>query len=89
MPSSTLSELGERILLAVWKLNGAGKPAVTEHMLKAELSEVSNDISQELRRLQEQGFIVRATGENAEFALTPIGLAILRQVEEDKLQELG
>ena len=90
MPSGTLSGLGERILLAVWKLNGVGNRSVTEHILKAELSGVSDDISQELQRLQEQGFIVRTeAGETAEFALTPIGLAILRQVEEDKLQELG
>jgi predicted transcriptional regulator len=90
MSSDTLSGLGERILLAVWKLNGVGKRSVTEHILKSELSGASDDISHELQRLQEQGFIIRAEADGiAEFALTPIGLAILRQVEEDKLQELG
>jgi len=90
MPPDTLSGLGERILLAVWKLNGVGKRSVTEETLKAELSDAADYFSQELQTLQDLGFIVKAGADGrADLALTPIGLAILRQIEEDKLQELG
>ena len=90
MPSDTLSGIGERILLAIWKLNGLGTRSVTEYVLRAELTGVADDLLQELQRLEEQGFVVKIeAGRSTEFTLTPIGLAILRQVEEDKLQELG
>ena len=90
MPSNSLSGLGEKILLAVWKLNEVGKRSVTEETLKAELSDAADDFSQELQTLQDLGFIVKAGADGrTELALTPIGLAILRQIEEDKLQELG
>lgn len=89
MPSDTLSVLGEKILLAVWKANAAGIRAVGEDALRSELSDSSDDFSQELKTLQDLGFIVIGNSDGqAEFALTPIGLAILRQIEEDKLQEL-
>lgn len=90
MPSDTLSVLGEKILLAIWKSNAVGIRSVAEEALRAELSDSSDGFSQELQALQELGFVVkRNTTERNEFALTPLGLAILRQIEEDKLQELG
>ena len=89
MPSDVLSEIGEKILLAAWKLNGVGNRTVTEESLKAESSVSAEEFAQETGILQVQGFIVKSTAqESNEFALTPLGLAILRQVEEDKLQEL-
>ncbi len=90
MPSDTLSVLGKKILLAVWKLNAVGIRSVAEGALRAELPDSSDGFSQELQTLQDLGFVVkRNTNERNEFALTPLGLAILRQIEEDKLQELG
>ena len=90
MPSDTLSVLGEKILLAIWKSNAVGIRSVAEEALRAELPDSSDGFSQELQALQELGFVVkRNTTERNEFALTPLGLAILRQIEEDKLQELG
>jgi DNA-binding HxlR family transcriptional regulator len=91
MPSDTLSVLGARILLTVWKLNAVGTRPVAEEALRAELPDSSDDFSQELQTLQDLGFVVKGNTENEknEFALTPLGLAILRQIEEDKLQELG
>jgi hypothetical protein len=89
MPSNTLSVPGERILLAVWKLNAVGIRSVGEEALRKELADLSDGFSQELQTLQDLGFVVRGnTNGRAEFALTPLGLAILRQIEEDKLQEL-
>jgi len=89
MPSDTLSVLGEKILLAIWKSNAIGIRSVAEDVLKSELSNSGDGFSQELETLQDLAFI---TSENkdgrTEFALTPLGLAILRQIEEDKLQEL-
>jgi hypothetical protein len=88
MPPGSLSEIGERILLAAWKLNGLGERSVAEETLKAESSS-DEEFARELSILEAQGFITRSsTLDRAEFTLTPLGLAILRQVEEDKLQEL-
>ena len=89
MPSDTLSVLGGKILLAVWKSNAAGIRSVREDALRAECSDSSEAFSQELKTLEDLGFIVRESdGGRSEFALAPLGLAILRQIEEDKLQEL-
>lgn len=89
MPSDTLSVLGGKILLAIWKSNAIGIRSVGEDALKSELSDSSNGFSQELKVLHDLGFIIRGNNDGrAEFALTPLGLAILRQIEEDKLQEL-
>ena len=90
MPSDTLSVLGARILLTVWKLKGVGEKSVTEEALIEELPDRNNGFSQELKGLQELGFVtkININGKDG-VALTPLGLAILRQIEEDKLQELG
>jgi DNA-binding HxlR family transcriptional regulator len=89
MPSDTLSVLGEKILLAIWKSNAIGIRSVGEDALKSDISDSSNGFSQELKTLLNLGFITRGSnGGGSEFALTPLGLAILRQIEEDKLQEL-
>ena len=90
MPSDSQSGLSEKILLAVWKLKGVGSRYVKEKELKAELPDVGEGFSRELQTLQDRGFIVKSNSDrDTEFALTPIGVAILRQMEEDKLQELG
>jgi len=89
MPSDTLSVLGEKILLAVWKANAIGIRSAAEDALRSELSDSNGDFLQELNTLQDLGFITTGnTDGQTEFALTPLGLAILRQIEEDKLQEL-
>ncbi len=85
-----LSEIQERVLLAVWKLTGIGQKMVEEDRLKAELSqEPPPDLAEAVDRLHDQSFLdksVEAGGTN--FSLTPLGLAILRKLEEDRLQEL-
>jgi len=88
MPPGSLSEIGERILLAAWKLHGVGNQTVTEEALKAESSLSTEEFNDATSVLQAQGFIMRSSAQGGELALTPLGLAILRQVEEDKLQEL-
>ena len=89
MPSDTLSVLGQKILLAVWKSNALGVKGVTEDALKTEVADSSEGFPQELKTLEDLGFIIKGNSNSpTQFTLTPLGLAILRQVEEDKLQEL-
>ena len=90
MPSDTLSVLGARILLTMWKLKGVGEKSVTEAALREELPDRNDGFSQELKALHELGFVTkRNTNGKDGVTLTSLGLAILRQIEEDKLQELG
>jgi hypothetical protein len=86
-----ISELQERILLGLWKLKGIGDNPIDEEILRKTLppdpqaSKWTND----LRSLLNQGFLQAASknGRNS-VSLTPLGLAILRKIEEDRLQEL-
>jgi DNA-binding MarR family transcriptional regulator len=85
-----LSELEERTLLAIWKLKGIGKNGVEESSLQTELTnETPQNLAAALEALQNQGFIKKANSSDRKFlSLTPLGLAILRKLEEDRLQEL-
>ncbi len=93
MPStnSRLTEIEERILLTLWKLKGIGKDHVREDTLRIDpgLEATKDPLTAKIEKLRTQGFleIATANGGNA-ISLTPLGLAILRQIEEDKLQEL-
>lgn len=92
MPSiNKLTEFEEEILLALWKLKGIGKSHVKEDSLKSDLAVGPSDDhwAEEITNLRNQGFLQTAflNGQNA-ISLTPFGLSILRQIEEDKLQEL-
>ena len=85
-----LSDLEERILLAVWKLGGVGKNAVDENKLRTELAnETPQNLAGAIETLRNQGFL-EATNlhDRTLISLTPLGLAILRKLEEDRLQEL-
>jgi hypothetical protein len=86
-----LTESEERILLALWKLKGIGKNHIREDSLKADLAAGASDehLTNEIMNMQSQGFLETVTvDEQNTISLTPLGLAILRQIEEDKLQEL-
>lgn len=90
-PKGTLSDLEERILLALWKLRGIGKNTINERILKADLAAESESEGwmERIRSLNNQGFLEMGNvdGQNS-FSLTALGLAILRRIEEDRLQEL-
>ena len=91
MPSiNNLTESEERILLALWKLKGIGSNHVRVDYLAAELAELSGDRwTEDVVKLQTQGFVDTVTDDDHNaISLTPLGLAILRQIEEDRLQEL-
>ncbi len=93
MPSSEmLSELEEKILLAVWKLKGIGKNMVMEEAVKADLAEEGayHEWSKWIANLRRQEFLETSNldGRTA-FSLTSLGLSILRRLEEDRLQEIG
>ena len=85
-----LSDLQERVLLAIWKLSSIGQNTVEESKLKAELNqEPPQDLADATDQLHNRGFLDKSTAEGAtNFSLTPLGLAILRKLEEDRLQEL-
>jgi len=88
--TNSLSDLEERILLAIWKLRGIGKNAVDESRLQTELTnETPQNLSGAIEKLRNQGFLERTSlHDRMLLSLTPLGLAILRKVEEDRLQEL-
>jgi len=85
-----LPDLEQRILFALWKLRGIGKNTVEENRL---LDEMKNEPPEALNAAVEtlviQGFLERNHGSDIRLlSLTPLGLAILRKLEEDRLQEL-
>ena len=88
--ANSLSELEERILLTIWKLKGIGKNGVAESNLQTELpNETPQNLAGAIEALQNQGFVERRrSADRAFLSLTPLGLAILRKLEEDRLQEL-
>jgi len=75
--------------MSVWKLNGIGSRAVQELALRSDLQLEPDQFLHETEMLTQRGFLDRSIfdGQPA-FSLTPLGLAILRQLEEDRLQEL-
>jgi DNA-binding MarR family transcriptional regulator len=86
----TLPELEERTLLAIWKLKGVGRNGVDESSLQTELTgEAAESVAGAVQSLVAKGFILKTNfGEPRFLSLTPLGLAILRKLEEDRLQEL-
>lgn len=86
-----LSDLQERVLLALWKLGSTGRNTVEETRLRTELSsETPEAIGAAIDQLHKQGFLSNSTlvEGGRRISLTPLGLAILRKLEEDRLQEL-
>ncbi|MGA2785065.1 MAG: hypothetical protein ABSF09_10255 [Candidatus Bathyarchaeia archaeon] len=89
MSPDSLSPLAEKILATVWKLNGLGNRSIPEERVKTDLSITQDELIAETQKLQAQGFLSRIkVDEVVSLSLTPLGLAILRQIEEDSLQEL-
>ena len=88
-PQDGLSELDERILLALWKLRGIGRNYVKEQALRADLADETGAWVDSISNLCNRGFLEKTTvdGQDA-FAITSLGLSVLRQTEENKLQEL-
>ena len=86
-----LSELEEKLLLSLWKLKGIGKNHIRETTLKADLtqSESQGNWTNAISSLNDRSLlqVVTVDGER-EISLTPLGLSLIRQIEEDKLQEL-
>jgi len=91
MEPPMLSSQDHTILLTLWKLRGVGRNAVGLEALKAELPSeaISDGFPQTVERLQKQGFLeaTNVQGQNM-LSLTSLGLAILRQIQEDKLEEI-
>ena len=91
MPAeSGLSEPQESILFAIWKLRGIGSSTVTEDQLMSEVaSQPAEAVLSALTQLQSLGFVgIASNGERRNVSITPLGVAILRKLEEDRLQEI-
>jgi len=91
MPSPNgLSEPQETVLFAIWKLKGTGTNPVTEDQLKTQIGNTPAEfLPPTLTQLQTQGFVqIDNDGGRKTISITPLGLAILRKVEEDRLQEI-
>ena len=89
-PANGLTEPQETLLFAIWKLRGIGSRPVTEDQLKAQMTnESTQSLLPTLTQLQSQGFVqITDKGVGKTISITPLGLAILRKVEEDRLQEI-
>jgi len=89
-PANGLSEPQEALLLAIWKLRGIGNNAITEDQLKSQDTNLSTDsLPLTLGQLQTQGFLEISDRDGRRIvSITPLGLAILRKIEEDRLQEI-
>ena len=89
MPMESLPLFSEKILSTVWKMNTAGQKAVPEDTVKDELSISNDEFTKWVEMLQKQGFLSRVkVNEKPSLFLTPLGIAILRQIVEDSLEEL-
>ena len=89
--ANAFSETQESLLLAIWKLKGVGSNRVNEIRIKEELTNAMSeeDLKSAFRTLQAGGFLdTKTEGDQLAFSLTPLGVAILRKTEEDRLQEL-
>jgi len=86
-----ISEVQERILQGLWKLKGIGNNPIEEETLRKGLTAEPHqgNWTNQVESLHKQGFLLAASkdGRNC-LALTPLGVAILRKIEEDRLQEL-
>ncbi len=90
-PPEDISELEERILHTLWRLGGIGKNLIREATLRSTLSgeALSQSWTDEINNLQKQGFLQRDIIDGHDsLSLTPLGLSLLRKIEEDRLQEL-
>ena len=91
MPSENgLSEPQQTVLFAIWKLRGIGSSTVSETQLKTQVADQPLEIvTSTLTQLQSLGFIaINPKGDQKNISITPLGAAILRKVEEDRLQEI-
>ena len=89
MPAESLPALSEKILSTVWKMNLSGQKAVPEQTLLAQLSIAADEFAIEMERLRNQGFLSSVkVNEIPSLSLTPLGVAILRQIEEENLEEI-
>lgn len=90
MPDTTLTDLEQRVLLVIWKLKGIGKSGVDAANLQTEMpNETAQNLAGAISALSNQGFVEQADSSDYKLlSLTPLGLAILRKLEEDRLQEL-
>jgi predicted transcriptional regulator len=89
-PANGLSEHQETMLFAIWKLRAIGNNAVNEDQLKRELADQpAVALSSTLDQLRTLGFVdITTNSEQKNISITPLGVAILRKVEEDRLQEI-
>jgi len=90
MPSPNgLSEPQQAVLFAIWKLRAIGGRVVTVDEVLQITPQSDEDVPTILRDLQTGGFVeIRNKAGRSNVSMTPLGVAILRKVEEDRLEEI-
>jgi len=91
MPSPGFSETEQKILFTIWSMKGVGKNSVRQDAVLRRITKTNEPLTLEknIERLQKLGFVevVVLDGQNG-LSLTPLGISLLRQIEEDQLEEL-
>jgi hypothetical protein len=86
-----LTDIEEKLLSALWKMKAVGQTTTGKERLQIELApeDPKRDLSPEINNLERLGFIAANSPDTPDqISITPLGLSILRQIEEDQLQEL-
>lgn len=89
--TADLSNNENLVLQAMWELKALGTRAVAVQDLLSRLADLSKiEISESLKRLQARGLVARTEPSGAEsFALSPLGAAYVRQLQDNKLGDLN
>lgn len=72
-------------------MKGIGKHGVRQNVVLADITKnnASLTLEEDITRLQELGFVeIAVLDGQASLSLTPLGISLLRQIEEDRLEEL-
>jgi len=88
--SADLSNDEVRILQTIWELKALGAHVVDTRDLTAHLSSVPKaEIAARLDRLEARGLVIkRKSGRDDHVALSPLGAAFVRQLQDGQLGDL-
>lgn len=89
--SADLSNHEILILQTMWEMKALGTRAVAMQDLLSRLSDLSKtEASERLKGLEARGLVTTANrAKDERFALTPLGAAYIRQLQEKKLGDLA
>jgi DNA-binding MarR family transcriptional regulator len=78
------------ILQTMWEHKALGTHTMTFQDLATHLGAASSEITKKLERLEVQGLLIRTRGSRVDlFALSPLGAAFVRQLQDRQLGDLS